>query len=193
MSFECPRRMEMSISYGGATPEAIGDYVDAALAGIGDPEPKDTWRVGRDGVRGCSHCGSMHPEDFFDAIAKGLKVGPTDKNYKVYIDGYPDPRAGEQRVISGCTDGKPSTAMDGWVKVGRKERRDMRRDGWQGDYTWIRYATRSTLQLKLYTLHLNREDAARLRRLLDEHKVNIGYPGYFYNGLWLAKPKASDA
>lgn len=45
---------------------------------------------------------------------------------------------------------------------------------------------------KLYTLHLNRENAARLRKLILDGKVNIGYPGYFYNGLWLAPPAPEE-
>lgn len=37
----------------------------------------------------CSYCGSMHPDDFMD-IARGDKpgeLGPTDKSYKVYVEG----------------------------------------------------------------------------------------------------------
>jgi len=33
----------------------------------------------------CSHCGSMHPDDFFKAIDDGAEIVPTDKNYKAYV------------------------------------------------------------------------------------------------------------
>lgn len=33
----------------------------------------------------CSYCGSLSPEKFFEAIGAGNEIGPTDKNYKVYV------------------------------------------------------------------------------------------------------------
>lgn len=36
--------------------------------------------------RTCSYCGSIDPDLFFEQIAKGAKITPTDKNYKVYVD-----------------------------------------------------------------------------------------------------------
>lgn len=35
--------------------------------------------------RACSYCGSMAPDDFMDSVRAGVKVGPTDKNYKAYV------------------------------------------------------------------------------------------------------------
>lgn len=46
---------------------------------------QDTWE-GRYGT--CSYCGSMHPDSFMKALENGtLTLGPTDKNYKVYVNG----------------------------------------------------------------------------------------------------------
>ena len=59
---ECPRRAE-------GCPAFLRDK-------------KDTWRDDRT----CSFCGSMHPDDFMVAAATGAELGPTDKNYKVYVD-----------------------------------------------------------------------------------------------------------
>lgn len=36
-------------------------------------------------ARGCTYCGSMPPNDFMDAIAKGAEISPTDKSYKAYV------------------------------------------------------------------------------------------------------------
>lgn len=36
-------------------------------------------------ARGCSYCGSMSPDEFMEAVRSGAELGPTDKNYKVYI------------------------------------------------------------------------------------------------------------
>ena len=34
----------------------------------------------------CSFCGSLSQEEFFKAVEEGKVLGPTDKNYKVYVD-----------------------------------------------------------------------------------------------------------
>lgn len=33
----------------------------------------------------CSFCGSLNPTEFMELIKDGAEVGPTDKNYKVYV------------------------------------------------------------------------------------------------------------
>ncbi len=38
-----------------------------------------------DGLR-CNYCGSLTQEEFFKAIEAGAVLGPTDKNYKVYVN-----------------------------------------------------------------------------------------------------------
>lgn len=35
----------------------------------------------------CSFCGSLHPARFLELIREGWTVGPTDKDYKAYLDG----------------------------------------------------------------------------------------------------------
>jgi len=39
-------------------------------------------------ARGCTFCGSMHPDDFMEAARTGAEIGPTDKSYKVYVQGW---------------------------------------------------------------------------------------------------------
>lgn len=46
-------------------------------------EGETTWHA--DGT--CSYCGSLSPAKFFEAIEAGAEIGPTDKNYKVYVKG----------------------------------------------------------------------------------------------------------
>jgi hypothetical protein len=148
-TFDCPRRIEryMLVSFT-LTNEQLSELIDRSL----DPErhpvhdddgqliaPKDHWRS--DGT--CSYCGSLSPETLFEALACGAELGPTDKNYKLYV-------RGGDRIARG--------------------------------------GERQTFDGKFYTLHLNRENAARLRALIDGDKVAIGVPGYFYAGLWLALP-----
>lgn len=48
----------------------------------------DSWETGHglaNQVRGCSYCGSMHPDDFMQAVRDGKEIGPTDKSYKLYL------------------------------------------------------------------------------------------------------------
>jgi hypothetical protein len=34
----------------------------------------------------CSFCGSLNPDEFMKQAEAGVKLGPTDKNYKVYVN-----------------------------------------------------------------------------------------------------------
>lgn len=49
-----------------------------------------TWDWGADGARTCSHCGSLHPDDFIDIMFRytqkeeGYKFSTTTKGYKLY-------------------------------------------------------------------------------------------------------------
>lgn len=51
--------------------------------------------------RSCSYCGGIHPHDLLNAIEQGATLGGADWKYgwphKFYIEGIPDPRAGERR------------------------------------------------------------------------------------------------
>ena len=65
ITHRCPRRDEMFLT-----------------VGLGQ---EDTWLPGSM-VRTCSYCGSLHPDDFMRCAEVGLRLGATDKNYKVYVD-----------------------------------------------------------------------------------------------------------
>ncbi len=61
-------------------------------SGIGAGEVKQAfWRGGE-----CSFCGSISQDRFFEAVEAGCEIGPTDKNYKAYVD---LPPTGRERVI----------------------------------------------------------------------------------------------
>lgn len=50
-------------------------------------ENLDQWDNSRDvpGMRTCSFCGSMNPNEFMAKVEAGVEVGPTDKSYKCYV------------------------------------------------------------------------------------------------------------
>lgn len=72
----CPRRIEQG-------------RADPTSPLVGSGEGLDDWASRRGLIgqaRGCTYCGSMHPDDFMQAVRDGKEIGPTDKSYKVYVD-----------------------------------------------------------------------------------------------------------
>ena len=65
---------------------------ERALHGNPYYEVWDRWRVMDDDTRTCSHCGSLHPEDFISILKyyslgkPGYRYEPTLKSYKVYAN-----------------------------------------------------------------------------------------------------------
>lgn len=47
-------------------------------------EEMDRWIVTNGNTR-CSYCGSLHPAYVLEMMRMGVELGPTDKNYKVYL------------------------------------------------------------------------------------------------------------
>ena len=47
-------------------------------------DTEDQWEK-RNGVNHCSYCGSMDPVEVLRLMHQGCALGPTDKNYKVYV------------------------------------------------------------------------------------------------------------
>lgn len=49
-----------------------------------------TWKTHKDGSRTCTHCGSLHPDDFIDIMdayiqgQEGFSFSTTTKDYKLY-------------------------------------------------------------------------------------------------------------
>ena len=106
-----------------------------------------TWRPPMEGnhdspydypFRTCSYCGSMHPEDLLRVVAAGARLGGSDWKYgwphKFYVEGIPNPAAGEGRKMGGVGGGRGKTleemqrdhpGMVNWR--GSKER------GWNAD------------------------------------------------------------
>lgn len=71
----CPRRAENGMD-------------DPRSPHVGAGPNNDTYHNGAGLIgqaRGCSYCGSMHPDDFMEAIRAGRQLGVTDKNYKAYL------------------------------------------------------------------------------------------------------------
>jgi hypothetical protein len=113
----------------------------------------DMWHGGQC----CSYCGSLNPDVFMARLEAGtIELGPTDKNYKVYVEN----RGGEPfaTVHRQCPPGQHCDGpdvCDHWVREERGH-------------------------AKFYFEHLSEEQRRRFIELLNERKPVIGYPGHFY-------------
>lgn len=124
----------------------------------------------------CSYCGSMKPETVFAAIEAGFKLTPTDKNYKVYVQ-IPNARAGERSVRSMC-----NSFMQGYTEVTAENIDTI--PNWPmrpkiGDYVQVGVESSMTTG-KFYFEHFSEEDKHRFIQLLNDKKIQLESPGYFY-------------
>lgn len=161
-AFACRRRAESGL----------------AVAKCGGP---DKWSM-RDGYRHCSYCGSLAPEHVFEAIDAGMKITPTDKSYKIYVD-MPDARAGELK-ITGMRNTPPLPSEIGlWEKVTEANLSDVVAEGWMASNlgSWMMKTPRpAALHDKFYFQHFGDDDIDRFIALLNGKRVNLAEPGYFY-------------
>ena len=110
----------------------------------------------------CHQCGSLNPDTFMARLEAGtISIDPTDKNYKVYVhnDG------GDKFKRSHLTD-KPS--VPGEIM---KDPRDQS--------LWT-FATEERDDTKFYFQHLSVNQMQRFVELLNEKKLKLNAPGYFY-------------
>lgn len=137
----------------------------------------DEWRE-HDGYPICSYCGSLSPEALFAAIEQGVELGPTDKNYKMYVD-LPSKDPTKLRVVSA------SNFDDGSQRVADLPQPLYQcavEDGYgsRPDTTWVRFAARDKTFGKFYFQHFSEEDKKRFIGMINANTLNIGEPGYFY-------------
>lgn len=112
------------------------------------------WRAG-DAT--CSYCGSLHPDIFIARIEAGdVEIGPTDKNYKVYVEN----KGGEafKKTFRDCPTGATCT----------------------GPKDCTHWTTRETESTKFYFQHLSIEQRDRFIALYNDKTMKIDYPGHFY-------------
>lgn len=88
--------------------------------------------------------------------AGDVELGPTDKNYKVYVE---------------------NKGGDAFAQTYRDCPRDAPCTGPEDCTHWV---TRSMDHTKFYFQHLDAEQRRRFIELLNDGKLNIGDPGHFY-------------
>lgn len=128
----------------------------------------------------CSYCGSIEPNFFMGVIEQGAEIGPTDKNYKVYVE-VPNENPGELIIVGSANFDKQG--CHGWVPAEDVVDEIFKRSGSErGTHTkWVQLGLRGPKQtLKFYFQHLSSEQKHKFVQLLNERKLNIGMPGHFY-------------
>jgi hypothetical protein len=123
----------------------------------------------RETYRTCSYCGSMHPEDLFTALQAGARLGITDKLYKFYVEGIPNPKAGEDLpCYSFCSKPSPKTlAEGGWEEIadGYDERTGAPKTAWRKLHSTGKCPP--TLPAKWYNDHLLDLEPATFQAITD--------------------------
>lgn len=123
----------------------------------------------------CDYCGSLLPDLFMARLELGdVELGPTDKSYKVYVHN----KGGEQF--------KRTHRIDRQVSEPGQVLRDMSD---QSQWVW---ETVFHDTAKFYFEHLSTEQMDRFIELLNQKKLNIRVPGYFYTlPYFICKPSSS--
>jgi hypothetical protein len=116
----------------------------------------------RPGDNSCTFCGSLNPDVFMARLEKGdVSLTPTDKSYKVYIrnEGGEQFKQSFRDCYSQSPDRKPTCA---------------------GPDDCPHWVTREIGDTKFYFEHLSPEQQLRFLALLNERKLRLNYPGFFY-------------
>lgn len=122
----------------------------------------------------CSFCGSLSPTVFFEAIERGEKIIPTDKNYKAYIrmtnseaiDHYQAQI--EQHIEHEKADGYVESSTDPFTLV-------------KGNCSsaFPNPAAIRSYQAKVYFQHFSEDDKKRFVELLNAKKMNVVDGGFY--------------
>lgn len=169
----CPRRAEGGPWAQRPTAEAADGPDDYQPGGglVGQP-------------RACTYCGSMSPEDFLDAVKAGAEVGPTDKSYKVYVRGMPNPDPDRLHVLTSSS--QPREGLKSWGELSKAERKAVKAGGGRDRKNWFySFRTMATVDGKFYFGHMSEAQGSEFKRLYLDGKVNMGYPGHFYTPVGL--------
>lgn len=110
----------------------------------------------------CDYCGSLDPDVLMAGLEAGtVELGPTDKNYKVYVKNV------------GGEPFKQSYRVDQPSKPGEVMKDPMDQTKWE-------WETREVQDAKFYFEHLSEDQKKRFVELLNAKRIRVGYPGHFY-------------
>jgi hypothetical protein len=147
--FKCPRRSE---SYFGTS---------SAFARDNDYDPSDD---------SCHYCGSLNPDTFMARLEAGtIKLGSTDKNYKVYVEN--DGGEPFKRTYRDCPQDQEMIGAAGNKYMV---------NSCKGPDTCTHWVTRERPETKFYFQHLSAEQQTRFVALLNEGRMKFQGGFRFY-------------
>lgn len=158
-----------------------------------------TWREPHRGehFRRCSYCGSMHPDDFAEEIARGpLQVDWADRKYgwphKVYVH-VPNREPDALFCVSRANWAQPAPYIAA-EDLTDEQREIVLRDGWGAPDagSWYHFTTRANHFGKFYTKHL--ADPTLSDETQERIAQRIGLRFEFFDGKvrWLPVEVATD-
>lgn len=144
---------------------------------ITSPET-DHWRKDHT----CSYCGSLNPVVLLEHMAAGTcNLGPTDKNYKAYVD-LPHTQPNKLRVVSQVNydigERTPFGDRSKWRKANV-----LNRIVWKlsPSTQWFMLEPNGpTRHAKFYFQHFDDAQQQQFIDLLNAKACEIDYPGHFY-------------
>lgn len=161
-------------------------------------ENLDSWTtghgvVGQDAVGpSCSFCGSLNPDRFMKLVREGWIVGPTDKNYKAYLDRPAtdeEKRADKERWLASGIAQVLKRAAEAEGKAPEQVAEELNGAYWSENLT----ADSAGQKAKFYYQHLSAEQQSEFIALYNERRMNIGYPGRLYVPPFFAAPNSAES
>jgi len=140
----------------------------------------------------CSFCGSLNPDRFIELARAGWLVGPTDKNYKVYLaKPLTDEEQAERRAswLASFTPLEVRAVADGAGKTPEEYRAELEAVYEQQVAPTVQGST----EAKFYLQHLSVEQQGEFIRLYNEGGMKVGYPGHLYVLPYFAQPGPAHA
>lgn len=162
MTHTCGRRAESGMDVEGSPFRGAGKNLDSYR---------------EDGT--CSYCGSLDPAILFARLEAGdVELGPTDKNYKVYVNN----RGGApfKQTYRDCYEKDEQGRMKFKTVEGGQRIAAIKEPVCHGPDDCKHWVTREIDHAKFYFQHLDDAGKERFVQMLNDKKLNIGYPGYFY-------------
>lgn len=149
----------------------------------------------------CKHCGSLDADTFMARLEAGtIRLDPTDKNYKVYvhndggekfkfsyrIDSVEKRAKAAAKFLENVRPEYRESVMAAQVKAGElslDDAADIRAyaagEPLDPMKNW-KWTTEERNETKFYFQHLGESQMKRFVELLNEKKVKLNEPGYFY-------------
>lgn len=158
-------------------------------------EGLDSWTTGH-GLAGqenigtsCSFCGSLHPDRFMGLVRDGWIVGPTDKNYKAYLD---EPYTADEVAARKQQWLDTNPVAKAVREVGERDGKTPEQIAEDVEAQWAALPHNPGRTVaKFYYQHLSDAQRDEFVELVNSGRIRFGYPGHLYVLPFFARPAAA--